>query len=156
MFNILTGLFDRVVLRTNISKHVGMVCQPCQAARVRLDEAYTRQMMGEGRIYQEKHQEQVHCPECGKDLLTGSLASHCQNQHGVARGGSGQEGDEKIRVDKPRTFRRKFPAKEGPRPCQVEGCSGRATTQTSMRVHFWHRHVRDTVVILEEGNLPHS
>ena len=24
-----------------------------------------------------------------------------------------------------------------------------------MRVHFWHRHVRDTVVILEEGNLPH-
>ena len=24
-----------------------------------------------------------------------------------------------------------------------------------MRVHFWHRHVRDTVAILEEGNLPH-
>ena len=23
-----------------------------------------------------------------------------------------------------------------------------------MRVHFWHRHVQDTVVILEEGNLP--
>ena len=22
-----------------------------------------------------------------------------------------------------------------------------------MRVHLWHRHVRDTVVILEEGNL---
>ena len=24
-----------------------------------------------------------------------------------------------------------------------------------MRVHFWHRHVRDTGVILEEVNLPH-
>ena len=24
-----------------------------------------------------------------------------------------------------------------------------------MRVHFWRRHVRDTVIILEEGNLPH-
>ena len=24
-----------------------------------------------------------------------------------------------------------------------------------MRVHFWHRHVRDNVVILDEGNLPH-
>ena len=24
-----------------------------------------------------------------------------------------------------------------------------------MKVHFWQRHVRDTVVILEEGNLPH-
>ena len=27
--------------------------------------------------------------------------------------------------------------------------------RTAMRVHFWHRHVRDTVVILEEGKLPH-
>ena len=25
-----------------------------------------------------------------------------------------------------------------------------------MRVQFWHRHVRDTVVILEEDNLPHK
>ena len=24
-----------------------------------------------------------------------------------------------------------------------------------MRVHFWRRHVRDTFIILEEGNLPH-
>ena len=27
-------------------------------------------------------------------------------------------------------------------------------TWMAMRVHFWHRHVRDTVVILEEVNLP--
>ena len=30
-----------------------------------------------------------------------------------------------------------------------------AATRTAMRVHFLHRHVLDTVVILEEGNLPH-
>ena len=24
-----------------------------------------------------------------------------------------------------------------------------------MRAHFWHRNIRDTVVILEEGNLSH-
>ena len=24
-----------------------------------------------------------------------------------------------------------------------------------MRVHFWRRHVRDTIIILDEGNLPH-
>ena len=24
-----------------------------------------------------------------------------------------------------------------------------------MRVNFWRRHVRDTIIILEEGNLPH-
>ena len=25
-----------------------------------------------------------------------------------------------------------------------------------MRVHFWRRHVRDIIIILEEGNLPHT
>ena len=30
-FNILVGLFDRVGLRTNVGKTVGMVCRPCQA-----------------------------------------------------------------------------------------------------------------------------
>ena len=24
-----------------------------------------------------------------------------------------------------------------------------------MRMHFWHQQLRDTMVILEEGNLPH-
>ena len=39
--------------------------------------------------------------------------------------------------------------------CPVEGCPGRAGTQTAMRVHFWRRHVQDIIIILEEGNLPH-
>ena len=43
----------------------------------------------------------------------------------------------------------------GTRECPVEGCPGRAGTRTAMRVHFWRRHVRDVVIILEEGNLPH-
>ena len=46
-----------------------------------------------------------------------------------------------------------FPTRAGPKPCPVEGCSGWALTRTAMRVHFWYRHVRDTVVILEQGNL---
>ena len=29
-----------------------------------------------------------------------------------------------------------------------------SATRAAMRVHFVHRHVHDTVVILEEGNLP--
>ena len=48
-----------------------------------------------------------------------------------------------------------FPVKVKPMPCPVKGCSGQAETRTSMRVQFWYRHVRDTVVILEEGKLPH-
>ena len=48
-----------------------------------------------------------------------------------------------------------FPDKGGLRSCPVEGCPGRAATKTEMRVHFLHRHVLDTVVILEKGKLTH-
>ena len=40
------------------------------------------------------------------------------------------------------------------RQCPVEGCPGVSETRAAMRVHFVHRHIHDTVVILEEGNLP--
>ena len=37
----------------------------------------------------------------------------------------------------------------------MEGCPGDLETRTEMRVHFVHRHVQDTVVMMEEGNPPH-
>ena len=40
------------------------------------------------------------------------------------------------------------------RQCPVEGCLEVSETRAAMRVHFVHRDVHDTVVILEEGNLP--
>ena len=46
------------------------------------------------------------------------------------------------------TFRMTFPAKGGPWSCPVKGCPGRVVTRTEMQVHFLHRHVLDTVVIL--------
>ena len=48
-----------------------------------------------------------------------------------------------------------FPTIGPPRECQFEGSRGQAATMTSMRVHFLHRHVQDTVVILDGGNLHH-
>ena len=39
--------------------------------------------------------------------------------------------------------------------CPVEGCMGGASNRTNLRVHFSYRHVRDTIVILEEGNRPY-
>ena len=47
-----------------------------------------------------------------------------------------------------------FPAKDGRKWCPVEGCPGVSATRAAMRVHFVHRHFHDTVVILEEVNLP--
>ena len=51
-------------------------------------------------------------------------------------------------------YKMDFPEKDGRRQCPVEGCPGVLETRAAMRVHFVHRHVHDTVVILEEGNLP--
>ena len=36
----------------------------------------------------------------------------------------------------------------------MEGCPGVLATRAAMRGHFVHRHVHNTVFILEEGNLP--
>ena len=47
-----------------------------------------------------------------------------------------------------------FLAKGGRRRCPVEVCPWVLATRMSMQVHFVHRHVHDTVVMLEEGNLP--
>ena len=54
-----------------------------------------------------------------------------------------------------RMYRMSFPSKGGQQSCLVEGFPGRATTRTAIQVHFLHRHILDTVVSLEEGNLPH-
>ena len=53
-FYMLTGIFGRVGLRTNVCKIVGMVCKPFRAARVRVDEAYTQQIMREERGFKER------------------------------------------------------------------------------------------------------
>ena len=55
----------------------------------------------------------------------------------------------------PQTYRMSFLEKGGTRKFPVAGCSDRVATRTAMRVHFVHRHVLDTVAILEEGNFPH-
>ena len=95
------------------------------------------------------------CPESGKEVSKGSLVVHHQTQHGVTKGRLGQEGDEVAEGKNIRTYGMMFIIKAVPRPCPFEGCSVQASTQTEMMVQFWHRHVRDTVLILEEGNLPH-
>ena len=56
----------------------------------------------------------------------------------------------------PQTYRVSFPILVGPRDLPVEGCKGMSGMSTGLRVYFLYSHVRDTMVILDEGNLPHS
>ena len=38
----------------------------------------------------------------------------------------------------------------------MEGCRGKSSSRKNLWVHFDHQHPRDSIVILEEGNQPHS
>ena len=139
---------------TNVGKTVRMVCHPCQAeAGNRTEEAYSWRITGEGRSYAERQRERVACRECGEFLMVGSMSSHLMTRHGKASA--------RRQLWTPQTDRgggrTKCPSQRrgGSRRCPVEGCPGALATRTAMRVHFVHRHVQDTVVILEEVNLPH-
>ena len=63
-FNNLVGLFDRVGLRTNARKTVGVVCHPCQAAGNLSEAAYGRRVTGEGPTHRERLKGQVACGAC--------------------------------------------------------------------------------------------
>ena len=78
---------------------------------------------------------------------------HMQTQHGREADGilsweSMSPGEE------PCAYRMVFMTSGGQWNCPIEVCLGQAGTSIEMRVHFFYRHVRDTVIILEEGNLP--
>ena len=63
VFNALVCLFDKVVLKTNVGKTVGMVCRPWQAAGNITTEAYRRRITGEGYSYREWQRDRVACEE---------------------------------------------------------------------------------------------
>ena len=108
--------------------------------------------MGEGKSYKERQRNWVECAECGEQLAVGSMSSHLMNQYDKVAG--------RRRQWTPQTeagsqvYRMSFLTKGGPRRCPMEGCPWKQGTRTSMRVHFVHRHVLDTMVMLEEGNFP--
>ena len=48
-----------------------------------------------------------------------------------------------------------LPTVGGAPECPVKGCKVQAAMRTAIRVYLLHIHDRDTVIILEESNLPH-
>ena len=98
------------------------------------------------------NRERVACGECGEVIAVGSMSSHLMNRHGKAA--------ERRHLWAPqtdggaRTYKMSLPAKGGRGQCPVEGFPGVLSTRTAMQVQFVHQHVHDTVVMLEEGNLP--
>ena len=64
-FDTLFGLFDRVGLRTNFGKTVGIVCRPFQAVGDQSEVAYRRRITGEVYTNRESQKGWFYCKECG-------------------------------------------------------------------------------------------
>ena len=115
---------------------------------------YGKRVTGEGPTYRKRLKGQVSCGACRELLAAGSLTIYLITQHGrVAE--TRRQWSTLAAGDGHRTFRMTFPANGGPQNCPVEGCPGWVATRTAMQMHFLHRHVLNTVVVLEKGNLPH-
>ena len=122
-----------------------------------MKEAYGRKMTGKGLTFMESKRERVDCRDCGKEVTAGLQDSHRMSHYGKARERLWTWTDAAIGGEgggEPKTYRIEF-IKGGTKECPVEGCPGRDGTRTAMKVHLWRQHVRDIVIILEEGNLPH-
>ena len=76
LFSTLTKLFGRVVLWTNVSKTVGVICLPCWAAGIHSDTVYERRMTGKGITYWERHRFRVQCLDCGEEMVAGLMRVH--------------------------------------------------------------------------------
>ena len=104
-------------------------------------------MTGLGTSYQESQRGRIQCKEFGEYMALGLLAGHSQTQYGrlaeVRRSWEATSPGKE-----PRTYSIAFLAARGPQNCPVEGCLGRAATRMAIRVHFFHGHVQDTVIIL--------
>ena len=53
------------------------------------------------------------------------------------------------------TYRVSFPKYLSRIRCPVAGCLGGALIRSNLRIHFVHRHVQDTILILEECSHPY-
>ena len=84
LLDTLVALFERVGLRTNVSKMKTIVCIPGRICTCQSQETYTERMDGHAEVGKRKAL-RVGCDVCGKDLTASSLQSHLETQHGIYR-----------------------------------------------------------------------
>ena len=153
--DVLVALFRRCGLRTNTDKTKVMTCLPGHIRGSLSDPAYRRRLDGHGDSYRQRKRRRVNCPECDQDLSTGSLQQHMRSRHGQEPSPESTALSNEALTDRSaETYEVSFPRIRTSRECPVVGCPGRATSWTTLRSHFMHRHPTATLIIREEGSRP--
>lgn len=153
--DVLTGLFDRVGLKTNVDKTKVMTCVDARIRVRQSEESYIRSRAG---YVSERDwsRRRVECDKCGKELSAASLNGHLAEVHGVFR--SRVLGREFVLEDDrdPVTFSAHRSA-NGRFFCPAPECQNSLDsfrTAWSLRVHFNRRHPRDSVDVEGSGVFP--
>ena len=147
----LTGILDRVGIWNNVGKIVGMFCCSYRAVVTQLEAAYEWRMKGGGG-FPTGLVSRYRCSAWTAEQTwrQGCLWTTYRRSMELAWELSGIPPS----AGEPQTYRISLPNAAGPWEYQVKGCKGRAAAITGLHVHFLHRHVLDTEVILEKGNPP--
>ena len=83
---VLTRLFNRVILIINVENPVGIIFRPCRMDLLKSEAAYRRRMTVEVLSCWSHQRYRVCCPDCSAYLSAGSLAAHLQSQHMIVQG----------------------------------------------------------------------
>ena len=76
MFNFLVGIFCKFRLVANVTNYWTMTCQSGAPWSGILEEAVGWQFTDLGASYHEKIRRHIPCPECGVELIAGSMTVH--------------------------------------------------------------------------------
>jgi hypothetical protein len=146
-FDILTGIFDRVGLRTNIKKTEVMAFVPGRVRKCLSADAYWARMDAD---FREGYKGgTTECEICGKELTEGSMRGHLESQHGIFRSFILEGGEVPA---EPRRWEAEPDFLEAKLRCPVPGCpqarEGRGVRDSfNLRWHFASRHPQDTVTV---------
>lgn len=155
--DVLTGLFDRVGLKTNVDKTKVMTCIDARIRVRQSVESYTRSRAGYV-SEREWSRRRVECEKCGKELNAKSMNRHLEEVHGVFRS---RVLDREFVLDEhddrdPVTYSARKSA-SGVFYCPAPECQNSLDTYNTswkLRRHFLRRHPRDYVDVEGHGVYP--
>jgi len=160
--DIMSNLFARFGLKMNAMKTEAMIMAGEKTAPALSEVAYARMTGGNGKTCRDRMDEKVVCEFCTAEVRQGYFQTHMQTRSCLASQKECNYTPAEIEVEpesddeqEPKVYHTDMPKVSNTRtPCPVNGCTGSANRWHLMRKHFRALHIKDTVVILGEGNSP--
>ena len=113
-------------------------------------------MIEEGNLHRLRQRRWVICMEGGADLAVASLDAQMETQHSYSGCDAAAYAIAPALLPHPSVeYRVALPRTDLSIKCTVEEFSGRANSIPNLWMNFMHWHAGDTIVILNEGTLPH-